>query len=98
MSEPTLILSVECLVITESHLDKTIPQSLLAIPGFHGPVRQDRPVNGRIGGGCLVYVAEHLAFEQVGQFEHIWVDIKANKTIHTVNAWHRPPNDDSNTT
>ena len=92
MSEPTQILSVECLVITESHLDQTIPQNLLAISCFHEPVRQDRPVNGRMGGDCLIYVAENLTFEQthdfqVGQFEHIWVDIKDNKTFYTVNAW-----------
>ena len=48
----------------------------------------------------MIYVAEHLTFEQkidfqVGQFEHIWVDIKINKTIYTVNAWYRPPNEDN---
>ena len=89
-------ISIDCLVISESHLDETIPQNLIAIPGFHEPVRHDRYLLGRLGGGCLVYVSNKHTYEQKhdlqsDQFEHIWVDIKIGKHLYTVNAWYRPP-------
>ena len=91
------ILSVDCLVITESHLDATIPSNLLSIPGMHEPIRHDRPQNGRFGGGCLVYVSQKLTFQhkldnQLNVFEHLWVDIKVNNKIYSINSLYRPPN------
>ena len=56
------ILSIDCLVISESHLDNTIPSNLLSIPGMYEPIRHDRPLNGRYGGGCLIYVSQKLTF------------------------------------
>ena len=89
-------IGVDCLVIFESHLDETIPQNLISIPGFHEPVRRDRNINGRLGGGCLVFVATQHTFEQKhnlqsDQFEHILVDIKIFKSLDAVNVWYRPP-------
>ena len=54
------------------------------INGYHEPVRGDRLVNGRNGGGVLVYVADYLIFEQKVQFqadnfEHVWVDVKVRQ-------------------
>ena len=70
------ILKVDVLIITESKLDQTIPTNLITIPGYHEPIRQDREVNGRFGGGVLMYIAENLVFEhkqnlQNSNFEHI---------------------------
>ena len=78
------ILGIDVLVITESKLDDTIPSNLLLIPGYHEPLRRDRPINGRHGGGVLIYIAEHLVFEQKlslqsDHFEHIWADIRYAK-------------------
>ena len=56
------ILSIDCLVITESHLDETIPTNLLVIPGMHEPIRHDRPQNGRLGGGCLQTILTLMTF------------------------------------
>ena len=103
IDELTLVcqtLNIDCLVISESHLDLTIPQNLLAIPGFHEPVRHDREVSGRLGGGCLVYVSNKHTFEQktdlqANDFEHIWVDIRIDNILYTVNVWYRPPNVDN---
>ena len=58
-----------------------IPSNLIMIPGYHEPVRRDRHINGRNGGGVLIYIAEHIIFKhkpelQSEYFEHIWVDIK----------------------
>ena len=91
------IMSIDCLLISESHLDESVPTNLISIPGYHEPVRRDRTVNGRMGGGCLVYVSEKLTFKpkpelQSDHFEHIWVDIHINKSVYAVNIWYRPPN------
>ena len=57
-------LKVSVLCITESKLDETIPNNIIKLFGFHEPLRRDRPLNGRNGGGCLVYIADNLIFNQ----------------------------------
>ena len=47
----------EILAITETHLDKKVPDSEILIPGMKF-VRLDR--KGRKGGGCLLYYGQHL--------------------------------------
>ena len=86
------------MVITESKLDNTIPNNLLIIPGYHEPIRHDRPVNGIYGGGVLIYVANNLVFQhkqdlQSNRFEHVWVDVRVNNTVFAINAFYRPPNE-----
>ena len=54
LSDVCQILKIQVLVITESKLDKTIPTNIVMIPGYHEPLRHDRPVNGRNGGGVLI--------------------------------------------
>ena len=91
-------LNIHVLILTESKLDETIPNNNIAIPGYHDPIRHDREINGRQGGGCIMYVSETLSYKhnvnkQSKHFEHIWVDVKAdNKTI-AVNCLYRPPNE-----
>ena len=89
-------LNLAVLVITESKLDENIPSNLLTIPGYHEPLRRDRIINGRNGGGVLVYIAEYLVFQQKTDlqlpfYEHIWVDIKHKNVMFSVNALYRPP-------
>ena len=57
------LLNIDVLIITESKLDKTIPNNLISIAGYHEPIRHDRPTNGRHGGGVLMYIAEYLIFK-----------------------------------
>ena len=95
----TLNLSV--LVITESKLDQTVPTNLITIPGYHEPVRRDRDINGRNGGGVLIYIAEYLVFQQrtnlqSSLFEHIWVDVTYKNVIFSINALYRPPSETVN--
>ena len=83
LSDICTSMSVDCLVITESKLDNSIPNNLLKINNFHEPLRRDR---NRNGGGCLVYVADHLTFSQIiksqsNKYEHLWVDINCNSKI-----------------
>jgi len=86
------------LIITESKLNSSIPDNLLTIPGYHQPLRHDRPVNGRHGGGTLMYVSESLTYRhqthlQADKFEHLWVDVKVKNQTYTINAMYRPPNE-----
>ena len=62
-------LKIDVLIISESKLDNTIPNNLITIPGYHEPLRHDRSVNGRHGGGVLMYISENLAFQQKHEFE-----------------------------
>ena len=95
-------LNVAVLCLTESKLDSTIPNNILKINGYFDPIRRDRVVNGRYGGGCLIYIADTLTYKQrpdlqSEHYEHLWVDVKVNKLIFAINCLYRPPqesNDD----
>ena len=95
-------LNVAVLCLTESKLDSTIPNNILKINGYFDPIRRDREVNGRYGGGCLIYIADTLTYKQrpdlqSEHYEHLWVDVKVNKLIFAINCLYRPPqesNDD----
>ena len=60
---------IDVLIISESKLDQTIPNSLITIPGYHEPLRHDREQNGRHGGGVLMYISENLPFQQRYEFQ-----------------------------
>ena len=47
-------LNVAVLCITESKLDETVSSQVVTIQGYHEPLRSDRILNGRQGGGCLM--------------------------------------------
>ena len=87
LTELCKTLNIHILILTESKLDQTIPNNNIEIAGYHEPIRHDREINGRHGGGCIMYISETLSYKhkinkQSEHFEHIWVDIKAeNKTI-----------------
>ena len=51
-----LLCKFDMIAITETHLDKTVPDSVLDISGMK-LLRLDR--KGRKGGGCALYFAEH---------------------------------------
>ena len=77
LSDICQTLKVDVLIISESKLDHTIPNNLILMPGYHEPLRHDRPHNGRHGGGVLMYISENLAFQQRTEFqseffEHVW--------------------------
>ena len=61
LSDICSTLNLDVLILTESKLDNTIPSHLISLPGYHEPLRRDR---NRNGGGVLIYIAEHLIFNQ----------------------------------
>ena len=78
LSDVCRTMKIDCLILTESKIDQTIPTNILTISGFHEPIRHDRD---RHGGGTMIYIAEHLTFKQQtilqhDLIDHIWVDIK----------------------
>ena len=95
------ILKIDVLILSESKVDQTIPTNLLTIPGYHEPLRHDREINGRHGGGVLMYIGEALAFQhktelQSMMYEHVWADVRINDKIYAINALYRPPNESAN--
>ena len=65
---------------------------------IHEPLRRDRAVNGRYGGGCLIYISEQLTYThntelQSQYFEHIWADVKVGTYLFTVTTYYKPPNE-----
>lgn len=83
----------ELLAIMESHLDKIVSDSELDIEGMR-ILRLDR--QGRKGGGCVLYFAEHLqAVHRKDLFteglEAIWLQVKTASTLSLFSVTYRPP-------
>ena len=94
LTENVNALKAKIVVLSETKLDETIPNSQIAIPGFHDPIRSDRNVHG---GGCLVYIFQIFTYEQQNQlqskyFENISVDVRINDEIYLINCYYHPPN------
>ena len=94
------LLNIAVLVINESKLNDTIPNNIISLKGYYDPLRRDRLVNGRHGGGCLIYIADSLTFNhrtdlQSEYFEHLWADINVGNLTFTVTTYYRPPNESS---
>ena len=96
LSDVCKSLNISVLILTETHLDETKPNNVIALTGFHDPIRHDRQVNGRYGGGCIIYILETLTYKpqttkQSIHYEHIWVDVKVNGKLLAINCLYRPP-------
>ena len=62
LSDICQLIKIDVLILSKSKLDQTIPNNLLKISGYHEPLRHDRAINGKYGGGVLMYISENLAF------------------------------------
>ena len=79
-------LKVDVLLVTESKVDSSIADNSLLLPNFNEPIRRDRD---RHGGGCIVYVAQHLSYKhrhdlELPDFEHIWVDVRLKDQLFAI--------------
>ena len=91
-----LLCKFDMIAITETHLDKTVPDSALDINGMK-LLRLDR--KGRKGGGCALYFAEHLQATQrkdlhFDSLEGIWLHIKFPSSTALFAVMYRPPDAD----
>ena len=94
LTENVNALKANIVVLSESKLDETIPNTQIRIPGFHEPIRHDRNIHG---GGCLIYIAEIFTYKQQEHlqskhFENISVDVRVNIETYSINCYYRPPN------
>ena len=63
--KPTILETVDILVIAETKLDNTFATSQFTINGSHPPFRYDRNMNG---GGLLIYMREGVPAKQLQDF------------------------------
>ena len=96
LSDVCKCLNISVLILTETHLDETIPNNIITLSGYHDPIRHDRTNNGRYGGGCMIYISESLTFnqqhnKQTQQYEHLWVDVMSEGKKIAINCLYRPP-------
>ena len=86
--------SVDVLIITETKLDGTFPESQFTIEGYSPPYRLDRDVNG---GGILVLVREDIPNRALkdhmipGDIEVLPIEINLRKTKFLLLASYHPP-------
>ncbi|KAK6171783.1 hypothetical protein SNE40_018213 [Patella caerulea] len=84
----------DIICITESHLDNTIKDSEILLPGYRSPIRLDR---NRHGGGVVVYIKNNLHFQIRHDLinpniELIFIDLFTDYTKFLLGVLYRPPN------
>lgn len=97
-------LNIDVLVVTETFLRSSLPDTFLAIDGYC-VIRRDRVVcrcrrtdcvNAHKGGGILVYIRSSMRWEVVDvadNVESLWIKIETSNESHPtyVNASYHPP-------
>ena len=65
----------DILCFTETHLDNSITDDILAIPGYDVIIRKDRTGIGKgLGGGIILYHKDYIKVDR--RQEYIWVEIR----------------------
>eukprot|EP00112_Aurelia_sp_Birch-Aquarium-sp1_P014094 Seg3016.2 transcript_id=Seg3016.2/GoldUCD/mRNA.D3Y31 product="hypothetical protein" protein_id=Seg3016.2/GoldUCD/D3Y31 len=96
MDDVTILLQesrLDILVITESHLDKSVGDNVIKIDGY-GLKRYDRDKHG---GGCLIYFNECLEITPIEWIdnlgtESVWMDLYVHSQHYLIAGIYRPPN------
>ena len=98
------ILSVEAqpydiIVLTETWLSNSVPNTDLSIPNFSPPYRCDR--TDRIGGGVAVYVRDNLYARKrddlsVNGLEAVWLELRIDQRSLIIGGIYRPPDSNNN--
>ena len=89
---------VDVVVITESKLDHTFPDSLFRISGYNKPFRKHR---NRNGGGILVFIRDDIPCKELqinflNEFEVLFIEVNLSHSKWLLVACCHPPsqNDD----
>ena len=86
---------IDVLVITETKLDATFPDSQFFIEGYSTPYRLDR---NRHGGGVLIYIREDIPNKKLSKhncpadIEGLFIEINLRKTKWLIFGTYHPPN------
>jgi len=81
----------DVICITETWLNSDILSNNLHIPGFHLPIRKDRPTRG---GGVAIYVKQNIYYKHlqdldITELEAIWVEIVIKKQKWLIGTLYR---------
>ena len=85
------------LAVTETHLDSKISNKQIAVDNYK-IFRSDRST-GAGGGGCLIYLGNHVCCSRLNcledsDVEGLWVKITANSSVFVFGTfYYRPPSD-----
>ena len=86
--------NIDILVITETKIDSSFPNSQFGIEGFSMPYRFDR---NRLSGGIIVYVRDDIPSKQLTRhkfpedIEGIFIEVNLRKTKWLIFGAYRPP-------
>ena len=89
-----IVNNIDILVLTETKIDSSFPNSQFRIDGFSAPFRLDR---NKFGGGVLIYVREDIPCKKLTKhilpddIEGIFVEINLRKTKWLLFGGYRPP-------
>ena len=92
--KPTILETVDILVIAETKLDNTFATNQFTINGFNPPLRYDRNKNG---GGLLIYIREGVPAKQLKDFttpddiECGIIEVNLHKKKWILFGTYRPP-------
>ena len=87
--------NIDILILTETKIDNSFPDSQFIIEGFSKPYRLDRNAHG---GGILIYVREDIPSKQLNKhmfaedIEGIFVEINLRKCKWLLFGTYHPPN------
>lgn len=73
----SLLVNLDIITLSETHLDNSISNENISIEGFHPPIRKDR---NRHGGGVAMYISDQLAYHSrmdlsIDVLEILWSEI-----------------------
>ena len=86
--------NIDVITISETWLDDTFPDQLLALSGFQPPIRRDREAG--LGGGVALYARNNLPCRRCTELEPpgtecIWVEIITHIGKLILGVYYRPP-------
>jgi hypothetical protein len=91
------LLDHDILCFTETHLDNSISDDVLAIPGYDVIIRKDRAGIGiGLGGGIILYHKDYIKVDrrqnlELPGLECIWVEIRTKPQQTLLNISYRSP-------
>ena len=91
------LLDHDILCFTETHLDNSVTNDALEIPGYCNIIRKDRTGIGiGLGGGIILYYKDYIKVErrcdlEMPDMESLWIEIKTKPHNTLVNVLYRSP-------
>ena len=83
----------DIITISETHLQNSVSNDVVNIPGFHDIIRKDRP---EMGGGVAVYIRENISYKRLVVYEQqnlevLWIQINTIEGKIVLGTIYRPP-------